>query len=233
MNHIFEPRSLHTAPLQTPRNRVAQITSRPSTLDEGILLRELNHRIGNEFTVAIACVSVAALHSESAEVKTTLGDVVKRLRSYAHLNCALQMPDRKSDADAAEYIRQLGNAMRGAMLDELDVMLVLVSQPLQLRNDRCWRLGMIVHELVTNAVRHAFRNGGGEIRVELRDSGGLVECCVSDNGASLTEPHEGRGLTIVRELVASLGGQFEQRFDCRGSTSTMVFPLDAELEAAF
>src|SRR5258706_14384256 len=53
---------------------------------------------------------------------------------------------------------------------------------------------MMVYELVTNAARHAFGNGKGEIRVELSRAGKLVECRVVDNGSAPTSVRRGRGL---------------------------------------
>jgi two-component sensor histidine kinase len=46
--------------------------------------------------------------------------------------------------------------------------------------ERCWRLGLIVSELITNAERHAFRNAGGCIRVKLLPSQSFAECRVTD-----------------------------------------------------
>jgi two-component sensor histidine kinase len=56
---------------------------------------------------------------------------------------------------------------------------------------------MIVYELVTNAARHAFGNGNGQVRVELSRAGKLVECRVVDNGSAPASVRRGRGLKIV------------------------------------
>jgi two-component sensor histidine kinase len=87
---------------------------------------------------------------------------------------------------------------------------------------------MIVYELVTNAARHAFGNGKGQIRLELSRAGKLVECRVVDNGSAPKEMLRGRGLKIVDELVKGLDGRLDQRFGQRGSFSTLTFPYNAE-----
>ena len=51
--------------------------------------------------------------------------------------------------------------------------LELASRPLKLRSERCWKLGLIVSELITNSARHAFGDRGGTIQVELSASGSL------------------------------------------------------------
>ena len=103
---------------------------------------------------------------------------------------------------------------------------VLAAEPLKLQSHKCWRLGMIVHELITNAARHAFAGRKGEIRVELSRAGALVECRVLDNGSALGNVRPGRGLKIIDELTKGLGGRFEQRFGSQGSISIIVFPCD-------
>ena len=117
--------------------------------------------------------------------------------------------------------------------------LVLAARRSSMQSDRCWRLGMIVYELVTNAARHAFNGKGGEIRVELLRSGPFVECRVLDNGsapANIRPGHiqpghirsghirPGHGLKIIEELVEGLDGRFEQQFGAWGSTSTVIIP---------
>jgi two-component sensor histidine kinase len=91
---------------------------------------------------------------------------------------------------------------------------------------------MIVYELVTNAARHAFGNGNGEIRVELSRAGSFVECRVVDNGAAPAKIQRGRGLRIVDELVKGLDGRLEQRFGQSGSLSILTLPYKGEPQQA-
>jgi hypothetical protein len=91
-------------------------------------------------------------------------------------------------------------------------------------NPSCWRLGLIVSELITNAERHAFRNAGGCIRVELLMSQSFAECRVTDDGTNEGNICPGHGLTIVEALVRSLGGTLDQHFGPQGATSVLIFP---------
>jgi len=68
----------------------------------------------------------------------------------------------------------------------MNMNLVLAARPLPLESGRCWLLGMIVSELITNATRHAFAGRRGEIRVELFRAGAFVKGSVADNGSA---PH--------------------------------------------
>ena len=199
--------------------------------DERLLLNELNHRIKNEFASAIATVSLAAVRSGNTDVKTALRAMAERLHHYAAVHQALQMPDPGPLVNSAAYLRKLCLAISRSKLADMEIQLVLAASPVRLDAQRCWRLGMIVHELITNAARHAFGCGAGKIRVELTHAGGFVECNVLDNGSAAECHRPGHGLTIIRELVEVMDGRFEQTFGSCGSTSRLIFPAPESLSA--
>ncbi len=196
-----------------------------STFGERILLRELNHRINNEFASAINLVSAGAVLADNLEVKAALSSVAEILHKYADVHRALMIPVSGVLIDASEYLRRLGLAMSRSTLDRMNLHLVFAVDALPLESDRCWQLGLIVHELVTNAARHAsFENGNGEIRVELTRSGASVNCIVADNGSASAAPKPGCGLRIVSDLSKILGGRIEHGA-VAGSRSVLSFPL--------
>jgi two-component sensor histidine kinase len=189
-----------------------------------LLLSELTHRVNNEFASAISVVSLAAARANNHEVKVALAAVTDRLHHYALVHHALQMPEYRTQIDAAAYLRQLCLSISRSKLDCKNIKLVLVDHPISMRSDRCWQLGMIVFELITNAARHAFDGRGGEIRIELFPSGSVVECRVSDNGSAPAEFRPGRGLKIIEALVEGLDGRFRQQFGAQGCTAVVIFP---------
>jgi two-component sensor histidine kinase len=200
----------------------------PEVPMERVLLHELIHRINNEFSSLIGAVSRTAARSVNHEVKVALAHIIELLCHYAELHRALQMPENDTHIDAAAYLENLCLSITRSKLDGKKIDLVLTASPLRLPSERCWRLGMIVYELVTNAARHAFGNGKGQIRLELSRAGKLVECRVIDNGSAPKDMLRGRGLKIVDELVKGLDGRLDQRFGQRGSFSTLTFPYNAE-----
>jgi two-component sensor histidine kinase len=195
---------------------------------ERILLHELIHRINNEFSTLIGAVSRTAARSLNHDVKVALAHIIELLSHYAELHRALQMPENDIHIDAASYLENLCLSISRSKLDGMKIALVLTASPLRLSSERCWQLGMMVYELVTNAARHAFGTGKGEIRVELSRAGKLVECRVVDNGSAPTTIRRGRGLKIVDELVKGLDGRLDQRFGPRGSFSILTFPHGGE-----
>ena len=195
---------------------------------ERVLLHELVHRINNEYSSLISAVSRTAARAVNQDVKVALADIIEVLYHHTELHRALQMPEQDKHIDAAAYLEKLCQSISRSKLDDMKIDLVVATSPLQLQSDRCWRLGLIVYELITNAARHAFANGSGQVRVELWRARKFVECSVTDDGSAPADVQRGRGLTIVHELVEDLDGRIYQKFGHTGSRSILTFPYNAE-----
>jgi two-component sensor histidine kinase len=197
-------------------------------VEQGILLRELNHRINSGLASAIDLVSAAAVRVEGAEAKRALSDVVELLHGHADVQQALAMPKGKALIDAATYVRMMGSAMRRSLLDRMNIRLALATESLPLESERCRRLGLIVHGLVANAAKHAcFEARTGEIRVKLTRTGALVNCVVLDNGSRSARGAAGRGLRLSNDLAKDLGGRVEHGSGNEFTSVVLSFPLSA------
>jgi len=202
--------------------------------DGSLLLRELDHRVKNELTSAICAVSAKAVQSDGVAVKAALLDVVNVLHQWADVHRALRMPEQGRLTDAARYLQQLCFAMTKYRLDCLAIRVLFSADDLRLEGERCWKLGLIVSELLTNVARHVqFDVRHPELRVKLLLAGNVVKCGVSDNGSAPEPIRRGRGLTIVGELASSLGGRVHTSWVAEGASFLLTFPLtEVEQHAA-
>ena len=202
--------------------------------DGSLLLRELNHRIRNELNSAVHTISAKAVHSDSVAVKAALLDVADLLHQCADVHRALRMPDQGRLTDAARYLQQLCFSISKYRLDRLAIRVLFSADDLRLEGERCWKLGLIVSELLTNVARHAqFDARDPELRVELMLAGNIVKCRVSDNGSASEPIRRGRGLAIIGELASSLGGRVHTSCAAEGTSFLVTFPLtEAEQRAA-
>jgi two-component sensor histidine kinase len=194
---------------------------------ERLLLREFSHRINNELASAISLVSVTASRCTSNEARAALAAVRDRLESFARVHHSLQMPEYTTTIDLAAYIHQLCRAISHSKLAGKGIELSLSIYPLSMSSERCWFLGMIVFELITNAARHAFHDKAGSIHLEIWPAGTSIECCIADNGTSDANPSPRRGLSIVAALTSSLRGTVDMQFGPNGTRTVVNFPHSA------
>jgi two-component sensor histidine kinase len=192
-----------------------------------LLLREYSHRINNEFASAIGAISVAAARSPNKQTKAALTAVQMQLQSYAEVHHVLRIPEHSTRIDAGAYLRQLCRAISCSKLDAKGIKLLFVEHPFQMDSERCWRLGMIVSELITNSARHAFHDGAGTIGVELMPSASFVACKVTDNGVAAPDIRPGQGSRIMGALASSLGATLDQQFGANGTATVLILPLAA------
>ena len=210
------------------QNEVADAvaSSEPMKTSEYLLVRELAHRINNEYASLIGVSSRMASRSSSDEVKAALFEVINLLHNYADMHRALQIPTYSSGVDASRYIRTLCQSIKRAVLDRRGIEMVLSESALHLDAEKCWKLGMIVSELITNSARHAFGDRGGTIRIELSSFGPFAQCSFMDDGSSRHSSTPGQGLKIIAALASGLNGEIVHRFGTEGATSVLIFPID-------
>jgi two-component sensor histidine kinase len=190
-----------------------------------LLLAELTHRVSNEYAVVIAMLSLVAARSSHPDTKCVLEGVCECLLNFSRVHQALQMPTLRTRVDARDYMRKLCLAISRSRLESRNITLQLMERPLEMDSEQCWRVALILCELVTNAAKHAFGKGGGSIRVEISSSGGTVECRVEDNGTTVAAHVEpGNGLKIIRALVRELGGTLDHKVGCSGAMIAIAFP---------
>jgi two-component sensor histidine kinase len=210
---------------------IATACRRAMAPDPMLIVAEIEHRVANEYALAIASVSRAA-RSANPEAKAALQDVSRRLQDYADAHRALQAPFGADAVDLGDYLARLLGALARASLDErgvaLTLALTLVETGVTLAPARCWRVGLIVAELVTNAVRHAFGDECGAITVDIARSADRVYCRVRDNGRATRPYVAGQGTGVVDALATELGGALDRQFAAQGTTVVLSFPDPAD-----
>jgi len=199
-----------------PRQRLPQ----PSYLVE-----EISHRVMNEYSAAIGDLSLAAGRSASDQTRATLNRVAERLRAHAEAHCALLAPaPDEGPIDLADYLGRICASMTKALLADREIRLLAEMDEVWLDAGRCWRIGLIVAELIRNAVRHGLAGRSGCVRVALKRATDGVSCMVSDNGAAATEFRRGRGRRLIEMLADELGGTVSWRFTPAGCIAELAFP---------
>jgi two-component sensor histidine kinase len=203
-------------------------TEHPTAL---VLVSEISHRVVNEYTYAIASIRLAAAGLASPEARQVLAEATATLRNFADAHRALQLPCAAGAIDLGDYLTRLCAATMAAGLTERGVRLQLSCDTVHLSSERCWRVALILSELITNSVRHGLRGGPGQVTVEIEDDGATVSCRVIDDGIAQPTIQPARGVSVVSGLAADLDGQVVWRFGASGTTATLSFPKHPGLGA--
>jgi len=199
----------------------------PQDMEDHVLLKEMSHRINNEYAGVINTISLRAYKSQSTAVRAALTDVATLLLQLSDVHRALACPAGRQPIEVCAYLRRLCRAVSAARLKDRNIKLLLVeSEPLFLAAESCWKLGLAVSELITNSCRHAFDPTGGAIRIELAKDGPMVTCCVYDNGRNRDKRPPGQGLKLMQSLIRSVGGTFDCGFAERGAMTLISIPGD-------
>lgn len=201
-------------------------------LDEKeLLLREVNHRVKNNLTMIVSLLTLQAEHSENDKTKKTIQESISRVRSIINVYNTLYRKDNQYQVDTAAYIPAFLRDIIKVYKSE-HITFTTDIATIRLPHERVVHLGIIINELVTNAIKYAF-NGKeeGTIRIELkRKDETTARLLVMDNGAGLPadftiETSGGFGTTIILTLVKQMRGIISLPSCSSGTAFEVTFPV--------
>ena len=178
-----------------------------------MLLREVYHRVKNNLQIIDSFLVMQARHLTDPVARAALLNLRRRVFALGLVHHQLMGSQNLRTFDVAPFMRELShNILEGG--GERGVTLSVQAPPMDVGLDFAIPLGLLVTELVTNALKHAFPNGAGNISVVLeRGDDGGVSLIVSDDGQSpgkgdihAIRPTTGLGTSIIAGLVAQLKG---------------------------
>jgi two-component sensor histidine kinase len=195
VNFLHGFANLVTAAIQ--RNRVED--------QRNVLMREVQHRVKNNLQLITSMMRATARASESPETQRTLTALSRRVTVVASVY-QLLMSGALDRISIRDYIGDLCNKLEMAV-ERVRIRTDLAPRIIGI--DEAIALGLIVNELVTNSLQHAFDDRGGAINVAVRptnDTDWMV-LSVSDNGRGIAADHTpGFGTRMIGLLAAQLGG---------------------------
>jgi PAS domain S-box-containing protein len=193
------------------------------------LLQELGHRIKNSLQIIVAMVSLEARNHKSGEGKAALERVLHRIAALGRLYSMLGETNSVEEVDAASYLEALCRDLIESVQKENGTSIALEtdieSEPLPV--DRAIPLGLIVNELVTNAVKYAFPSETrGTVLVTLKRIPGELRLMVSDDGKGVDPRRADSGLggRLVETFARQLGGQVERESSNKGTNVCLTLP---------
>jgi len=191
------------------KRKEAEDQLKVSLKEKEILLRELYHRTKNNMQVISSLLNLQSLTIDDKQMLEVVKDIQNRIRSISLVHEKLYQSKDLSNVNLKDYIQELANALLTSYEGSKDrISVTLDIDNVFISLDTITTCGLIINELVSNSLKHAFPDDReGTIRIALHSTGeDKMELRISDNGIGLPEGLDFRdtkslGLKLVRKLA--------------------------------
>lgn len=198
----------------TDRGHAMQVLAERLERSE-LMMEEMRHRVANSLQIIASVVRIKTHLVQSADARSHLEDVHQRVLSIAALQDQLDATDEATAGSVSQYLGAVCLRLANSLIDPATgIELRVAADDLSVRPEVCVGIGLVVTELVTNALKHAFpAQARGVIRVAftVRDSGWQLSVADDGVGCDLRLPARtgGVGTRIVSTLARRLGARLE------------------------
>jgi len=195
------------------------------------MLREVNHRVGNSLQLVSSFMSLQLRHLADEGARAALKESQARIEAVAHVHRRLYTSGDMSSVAMDEYLEGLIDELgKSVGPDAGSPAIVLRAKPMSVSTDQAVSLGVVVTELVTNAVKYAYAPGqGGEIRVILEPTeDGRALLTVEDDGPGMGDGSPkgtGLGAKIIHAMASGLRSAVEIDGGHKGVRARLAFDL--------
>jgi two-component sensor histidine kinase len=189
------------------------------------IVRELRHRLKNNLQMIVAFLTIKT-RDLPLEVRHRLNEVIGRVQAVALAHDLLSASDKASSVNFDDYLRALcANVVPHRTGITVEVEAQRVSIPI----DRAVPAGLIVNELVTNSIKHAFgKDDGGRITICFALTSNASEACilVEDTGKGMDiPPKRGLGLTLIEGIAQQIQARIDYVKVETGCKTMISFPV--------
>ncbi|WJR75160.1 response regulator [Bradyrhizobium sp. NP1] len=217
------------AEVHASRDRFAALAA-----ERELLLREVNHRVGNSLQIIASLLHLQASSATQDDVKAALTNAMGRVAAVAQVHRRLYTSHDLKSVLLNQYLDALLEDLRRSAEGNRMSRLTLRAEPIEIDPDRAVAIGIIVNELVMNAVKYAYPDCAGPIHVDLAGKGGDIELSIADDGVGYnakSDPRStGMGQRIVSAMAGKLGATVERDPDHAGTR--IVLRFDRQDQAA-
>jgi len=179
--------------------------------DAQMLTNEISHRIKNNLQLIVGLIAYEARSMPEPYVQG-YSAMQARIGAIAQLYDLISRSNRDRTVPVDAYLREIAKNMSASLLGNAsDIKIEVKAEALHIDSDRAVPLGLLVNELATNAVKHAFPRGMGRVVLSAAQVGDQIELTVADDGVGMkdrdwTKIREKRGSDYVAIFVRQLGG---------------------------
>ncbi|MDZ7808612.1 MAG: sensor histidine kinase [Gracilimonas sp.] len=194
-----------------------------SLSEKETLLAEIHHRVKNNLAVVSGMLQIQAFKESDEEFQKKLMDSTMRIKSMANIHEQLYQSQSFSNMDFDIGLKNLVQTIIDTMSDGKSVQTSFDLQPVKLNINQAVPCSLIMNEVITNSLKHAFHERkDGLISVLLEKNGATLRMKITDNGSGFEEDIDSLesnslGLELIRTLVRQLDAKYQYRSRENGS----------------
>jgi two-component sensor histidine kinase len=229
----------HREEAELLERRVVERTAElQSALDErSAMMQEIHHRVKNNLQIIASLLHLEAQKAGDEGVKASSENSIRRIHAMALVHETLYQSKPLHEIHLEHYVSKLIRELQDTLSAEYSIGVEVAGSSV-VDPDFAIPFGLLLSELIANALQHAFPGRhDGKVAVSL-SCGDRIGLTVSDNGVGMSrasggeQPREGLGLRIVQSLVTQLSGSIESDSCDQGTTWQMSFPRSGVRETS-
>jgi two-component sensor histidine kinase len=192
------------AEVHASRDRFAALAA-----ERELLLREVNHRVGNSLQIIASLLHLQANSATQDDVKAALTNAMGRVAAVAQVHRRLYTSHDLKSVLLNQYLESLLDDLRRSAEGNRMSRLTLAAEPIEIDPDRAVAIGIIVNELVMNAVKYAYPDDSGPIDVDLRAEDDELVLSIADEGVGDSAPADPRSTGMGQRIVSAMATKLE------------------------
>lgn len=190
-----------------------------------VLLKEVHHRVKNNLQIVVSLLRIQSSEIKSEEAQLQFENAINRVMTISVIHQKLYELGELSQIEFSDYLHELVDEIKHLHCGNTGIVKTLKVELDKIDLKSIVPIGLIINELITNSVKHAFVNTGENdqwINIDLfpSETKGIAIFRYSDSGTWKEEAPLGFGT----ELIATLTSQLDGKIDRKGSTITIRFP---------
>ncbi len=191
--------------------------TKASLREKEVMLKEIHHRVKNNLQIIVSLLKMQSRHAGDEILADIFRECQDRIRAMAAVHALLYESENLAEINFGDYIREMANQLlRSYQESSVRISLSIHAGKVMLAIDAAIPLGLIINELLSNALKYAFPGDRrGEIKIEMDKMENGMRFLLADNGIGLPQDMDFRntttmGLKLVNMLVEQLEGTIEQ-----------------------
>lgn len=212
--------------------KISEEKLKNSVEEKIVLIKEVHHRVKNNLQIIISLIRLQAAKVSDETLHSNLDEILNRIKSIALVHEMLYRSKDLSHIEFSEYIKKITESLKIIYADKTHgININVCSDNVYFSVDKAVPCAIIINELVTNSIKHAFKNtNSGEINISLHRADKFYDMKISDNGCGLKKDFQfEKSDSLGMNLVDSLADQLDAKISiglCCGTEFKFHFPVN-------